>query len=111
MLATQYGLFGEDRLTGDVVAQIKDVLADEPATRNHYGLLAVRIWRRFHGLDAAIGCMAAEALEQFIQRRGLPGMKTIQNRAMEIQHENERLDATATVRSWRDKQATAGRVR
>lgn len=111
MLATQIGLFGEDRVAGDIVAQIRHLLAQEPETRNHYGLLAVRLWRRFYGLDAAIGREAAEKLEEFVQRRGVPAMKTAQNRAMEIQHDYETLDASPGVREWRDRQAKAGRVR
>lgn len=109
-MPVQKNLFGETVVTGDIRDRIIFLLEEYPETRDDYHELMVRYWLEFDGLDRLLPDETArEAFREWFVKRATT-VKTIQNRALEIQRRYSALDARPSVRKLRDNQAKAGPV-
>lgn len=107
--ALQRSLFGgEIAVGGTIVDKLTYILEEHPEARDDYMAAMFRYWQQFDGLGEVLGEKAEAFLEWFTSQA--TSVKTLQNRAMEIQRRRGDLDASSDVRKWRDRQAKAGPV-
>ena len=109
-MTMQKPLFGDvPERPATVTEGIILVLREVPAARNSYKRLMLEFWRRFCGLEEALGDRMEDFEQWWLSKRAV-APKTLQNRAMEVQRDHPSLEADEEVEAWRQRQARAGKV-
>jgi len=104
----QLDFFGGTQVAGNIRDRMTYVLEKYPEACRDYRQAMFHYWIEFDGLADVLG----DKLEDFRAwwAETAESVKTLQNRAMEIQNARPDLEAPPDVEEWRQKQSRAGPV-